>query len=176
MPGGSGFTRSVSLEELTFNKDGSVSPFKMTNGITKAIAAVNPYSFNQAEMIAWSENVKSYQNKEAGVFIKAKKNGAYTSVKNVDFRKKGAAAFSARVGTTHNSDVTMSVHLDAVNGPVAATVKIPLTGGDDRWETVKVQLTEKITGVHDLYFVFNGKASTDIMYFDYWTFLENNEL
>lgn len=70
----------------------------------------------------------------------------------------------------------MTVHLDAVNGPVAATVKVPLTGGDDRWETVKVQLTEKITGVHDLYFVFNGKASTDIMYFDYWTFLENNEL
>jgi hypothetical protein len=176
LPGGSGFTRSVSLEELTFNKDGSISPFKMTNGITKAIATVNPYSFNQAEMIAWSENVKSYQNKEAGVFIKAKKNGAYSSVKNVDFRKKGAAAFSARVGTTHNSDVTMTVHLDAVNGPVAATVKVPMTGGDDRWETVKVQMAEKITGIHDLYFVFNGKASTDIMYFDYWTFLENNEL
>lgn len=65
----------------------------MTNGITKAIAAVNPYSFNQAEMIAWSENVKSYQNKEAGVFIKAKKNGAYTSVKNVDFRKKRSRCF-----------------------------------------------------------------------------------
>jgi hypothetical protein len=82
------------VEELNFNKDGSISPIKMTNGITKAIAAINPYSFNQAEMIAWSENVKSYQNKAAGVFIKAKKSGAYTSVKNVDFGKKGAAIFS----------------------------------------------------------------------------------
>ena len=159
---------------MEFNKDGSISPFKMTNGITKAIANVNPYTFNQAEMIAWSENVKSYQNKEAGVFIKAKKKGAYTSVKNVDFGKKGAASFSARVGTTHNSEVTMDVHLDSLEGPLAGTVKVPLTGGDDRWQNVKAELKEKISGVHDVYFVFNGKAEKDIMFFDSWTFLENN--
>lgn len=170
LPGGSGFTRSVSVEEINFNKDGSILPIKMTAGITKAIASVNPYSFNQAETIAWSENVKSYQNKEAGVFIKAKKNGAYTSVKNVDFGKDGAQSLSARVGTTHNSEVTMDVRLDHISGPIVATIKVPLTGGDDRWETVKAELKEKITGTHDLYFVFNGKAAQDIMYFDYWTF------
>lgn len=173
LPGGSGFTRSVSVQELEFNKDASISPVKMTNGLTKPISSVNPYIFNQAEMIAWSENVKSYQNKEAGVFIKAKKDGAYTSVKNVDFGKKGAAVFSARVGTTHNSEVFLNVHLDSIDGPLIATVKVPLTGGDDRWETVKMQLKEKITGVHDLYFVYNGKAEKDIMFFDYWTFLQN---
>ena len=174
LPGGSGFTRSVSVQEMEFNKDGSISPIKMINNITKAIAMVNPYAFNQAEMIAWSENVKSYQNKEAGVFIKAKKSGAYTSVKSVDFGKKGPDNFSARVGTTHNSDVTMDVHLDNVSGPFIATVKVPLTGGDDRWETVKTEVKEKITGVHDVYFVFNGKAAKDIMFFDYWTFLETH--
>jgi hypothetical protein len=81
------------VEELNFNKDGSISPIKMTNGITKAIATVNPYAFNQAEMIAWSENVKSYQNKEAGVFIKAKKSGAYTSVKNWILAKRSINIF-----------------------------------------------------------------------------------
>lgn len=170
LPGGSGFTRSVSVQELNFNKDGSISSFKMTNGILKAIAAINPYSFNQAEMIAWSENVKSYQNKTAGVFIKAKKNGAYSSVKNVDFGKDGATTFSARVGTTHNSGVTMDVHLDSLIGPVAATIKVPLTGGDDRFETVTVNVSNKIAGLHNLYFVFNGKAEKDIMFFDYWLF------
>lgn len=170
LPGGSGFTRSVSVQELNFNKDGSISPFKMSEGITKAIATVNPFAFNQAEMISWSENVKSYQNKTAGVFIKAKKNGAYTSVKNVDFGKDGAAAFSARVGTTHNSGVMMDVHLDSLNGPLAGTVNVPMTGGDDRYETVKISISDKITGIHDLYFVFNGKAEKDIMFFDYWMF------
>ncbi|MBT2620018.1 glycoside hydrolase family 43 protein [Chryseobacterium sp. ISL-6] len=170
LPGGSGFTRSVSVQELNFNTDGSISPFKMTNGITEAIATINPYSFNQAEMIAWSENVKSYQNKTVGVFIKAKKNGAYTSVKNVDFGKEGAQSFSARVGTTHNSGVTMEVRLDSVSGPIAATVKVPLTGGDDRFETVTINISSKITGIHNLYFVCNGKAEKDIMFFDYWMF------
>ncbi len=170
LPGGSGFTRSVSVQELEFNKDGSISPFKMTSGITKAIATVNPYAFNQAEMISWSENVKSYQNKVAGVFIKAKKNGAYSSVKNVDFGKDGATTFSARVGTTHNGGVTMDVHLDSLDGPIAGTVKVPMTGGDDRFETVKINLSNSIKGVHNLYFVFNGKAEKDIMFFDYWTF------
>ncbi len=170
MPGGSGFTRSVSVQELEFNKDGSISPFKMTTGISKAIATVNPYAFNQAEMISWSENVKSYQNKVAGVFIKAKKNGAYSSVKNVDFGKDSATTFSARVGTTHNGGVTMDVHLDSLDGPLAGTIKVPMTGGDDRFETVKINLSNKITGVHNLYFVFNGKAEKDIMFFDYWMF------
>ena len=95
-------------------------------------------------------------------------------MKNVDFGKKGASAFSARIGTTHNSDVAMDVHLDSVSGPVIATVKVPLTGGDDRWETVKAEVKEKISGVHDVYFVFNGKAAKDIMFFDYWTFLETH--
>ena len=125
---------------------------------------------NQAETIAWSENVKSYQNKVAGVFIKAKKNGAYSSVKNVDFEKEGAAVFSARVGTTHNSGVTIDVHLDSLEGPLAGTIKVPMTGGDDRFETVKINVSNKITGIHNLYFVFNGKAEKDIMFFDYWMF------
>ncbi|KFE99065.1 glycoside hydrolase family 43 protein [Chryseobacterium luteum] len=170
LPGGSGFTRSVSVEELNFNKDGSISPFKMTTGITKAIGSINPFTMNQAEMIAWSENVKSYQNKVAGVFIKAKKNGAYTSVKNVDFGKDGAQSFSARVGTTHNSGVTMDVRLDSLEGPIVGTIKVPMTGGDDRYETVKINVSNKITGIHNLYFLFNGKAEKDIMFFDYWTF------
>jgi arabinoxylan arabinofuranohydrolase len=69
--------------------------------------------------------------------------------------------------------VFLNVHLDSIDGPLIATVKVPLTGGDDRWETVKIQLKENITGVHDLYFVYSGKAEKDIMFFDYWTFLQN---
>jgi len=31
---------------------------------------------------------------------------------------------------------------------------------------------KKVSGIHDLYFVFKGKADTDILYFDYWKFLK----
>ena len=38
LPGGGGFTRSVAVDELKFNPDGSVVPLNMTNDGPKAIA------------------------------------------------------------------------------------------------------------------------------------------
>ena len=170
LPGGSGFTRSVCVDELKFNKDGSITPLKMTEGITKGIATINPYQIVQAETISWSEGVKAGQHQKVGVFITAIKDGAYSSVKNVDFGADGAAAFSARVGTTHNGGVTMEIRLDKPDGPLAGTLKIPMTGGNDRWAVTELKLENKIKGTHDLFFIFKGKAPLNILYFDYWRF------
>lgn len=169
LPGGSGFTRSVCVQEMEFNKDGTIPQMKMTKGITQPLSGINPYVKNEAETIAWSEGVKSYQNNQVGVFVEAKRDGAYTMVRNVDFRKSGATQFIARVGTTHNSDVTLEVRLDGVDGKTIATINVPRTGGSDRWALVKADI-EKVVGSHDLYFVFKGKAQTDILFFDYWRF------
>ncbi|MDR6734413.1 glycoside hydrolase family 43 protein [Sphingobacterium sp. 2149] len=170
LPGGGGFTRSVAVQELNFNPDGSIDPMKMTNGITQATGKVNPYELHQAETIAWSEHVKSYQNKKVGVFIKAKKDGAFTCVKNVDFGEEGARNFFARVGTTHNGGIHMEVRLGAVDGALLGTIQVPMTGGDDRWTTVETALSDKVSGLHDLYFVFKGKAPSNILFFDCWKF------
>ena len=169
LPGGSGFTRSVAVEEVKFNEDGTIVPMKMTEGITKSIGSVNPFVKNEAEMIAWSEGVKAKSNDVVGNFITATRNDAYTKVIGVDFRESGASKFTARVGTTHNGGVTMEVRLGSVDGKLLTNIKVPLTGGDDRWVLVDSEI-EKITGMHDLYFVFKGKAPQDIMYFDYWLF------
>ena len=107
------------------------------------------------------------QNKEVGVFITAKKDGAYTKIKSVDFGSGEAKKLTARVGTTHNKGVFMEVRVDAKDGQLLATVKIPLTGGNDRWALITADLP-KISGVHDLYFVFHGKYDTDIIFFVYW--------
>ncbi|MDQ1149772.1 glycoside hydrolase family 43 protein [Sphingobacterium zeae] len=170
LPGGGGFTRSVAVQELNFNPDGSIDPMKMTTGITHATGKVNPYELHQAETIAWSEHVKSYQNKKVGVFIKAKKDGAFTCVKNVDFGAEGARNFFARVGTTHNGGIRMEVRSGALDGALLATIQVPMTGGDDRWTTVETALSDKVSGLHDLYFVFKGKAPSNILFFDCWKF------
>ncbi|MCF3107725.1 glycoside hydrolase family 43 protein [Niabella sp. CC-SYL272] len=171
LPGGSGFNRSVCVEELKFNKDGSITPFKMTGGIQKGIATLNPYQLVQAETISWSEGMKALQNEKVGVFVMATNNGAYSSVQNVDFGSRGASAFSARVGTTHNSGVTMEIRLDSLQGPLAGILKVPMTGGSDRWALPEIKLDKKITGVHNIYFVCKGKAASGILYFDYWRFI-----
>lgn len=170
LPGGSGFTRSVAVEKAVFNEDGSIDQMKMTNGIEEALKNLNPYVKNEAETIAWSENVNSKENEIVGVFITAEKNEAFTKIREVDFRKEGPSKFTGRVGTVHNGNVTLEVRLDAKDGKKLAEIEVPLTGGEDRWELVSTEITEKITGVHDLYFVFKGKAPSKILHFDYWMF------
>ena len=169
LPGGGGFTRSVSVEEAKFNKDGSIVQMNMTEGIKKSLAPLNPYVKTEAETIAWSEGVKSMKNNVVGNFITAKYNNAYTKVKEVDFRQEGASKFTARIGTTHNGNVTMEVRLDSKEGELIGTVNVPMTGGNDRWALQTIDI-KKVSGIHDVYFVFKGKAQKDIMYFDYWKF------
>jgi hypothetical protein len=171
LPGGSGFTRSVCIEEVKFNTDGTLQPMKMTHGIEKGLTTLNPYIQTEAETIAWSEGVKSMRNKQVGVFITAMHDGSYTKVKGVDFRDKAPSKFFARVGTTHNDRVTMEVRLDAINGELLCTVRVPRTGGNDRWEVVSADVADT-KGVHDVYFVFKGKAKNDLMFFDYWRFAD----
>ena len=169
LPKGGGFNRSVAVDELEFNKDGTIKPLKMGNSIQKSLVSVNPYILNQAETIAWSKDFKASQNQEVGVFITAKKNGAYSQIKSVDFGQDGAKKFTARVGTTHNAPINMEIRIDGLDGKLLGTVKIPRTGGNDRWSFVNLNVTD-LTGVHDLYFIVNGKVETDLMYFDYWKF------
>ncbi len=171
LPGGGGFTRSVCVQEATFNKDGTIQPMKMTPGISKGLATLNPYIKNEAETIAWSEGVKAMQNDVVGVFVTAKNSGSYTSVKGVDFRSKGPSKFTARVGTTHNGNVSMEIRLGSIDGELIGSLKVPLTGGNDRWELITTDV-KKVSGVHDVYFVFKGRAKSNILFFDYWKFME----
>src|SRR5690554_2645720 len=109
----------------------------------------------QAETIAFSEGFKSSQNGQVGVFVTANRDGSYIKVRDVDFRKKGATQFTARVATTHNDPVTLEVRLGSREGEKIASVRIPRTGGSDRWAVVTADVPA-VTGLHDLYFVVRG--------------------
>jgi arabinoxylan arabinofuranohydrolase len=169
LPGGSGFTRSVCVEEAKFNKDGSIVQMNMTEGIKQSLNPLNPYVKTEAETFAWSEGVMSMENNVNGNFITAKYNDAFTKVKEVDFGKEGASKFTTRIGTTHNGNVSMEIRLDTKNGALLGTLNVPMTGGNDRWALQTIDV-KKVSGIHDLYFIFKGKAKTDILYFDYWKF------
>src|SRR5690606_7897458 len=125
LPGGGGFTRSVCVEKAEFKKDGSIVQMDMTEGIKDGLESLNPYVKTEAETIAWSEGVKSMENDIVGVFITAKKNEAYTKVKGVDFREHGPSKFTARVGTTHNGNVSMELRLDSLDGEILGEINVP---------------------------------------------------
>ena len=119
--------------------------------------------------MAFSEGMKAGQNDVVGVFVNAMRDGAYTKVKGVDFGGTGATKVTARVGTTHNGGVTVEVRADSLQGTLLATLRVPMTGGDDRWAVVSAEVAP-VSGVHDVYFVCKGRKPGRLMYFDYWMF------
>lgn len=168
LPGGSGFTRSVCVREMDFGRDGKVNPVKMVKeGVEKGLKPLCPYRKVEAETMAWSKRMKSDYNPQVGVFVTALRNGSYTRVRDVDFGEKAPSCILARLSSTHNADIVMEVRLDGLEGKVLAELKVPRTGGSDRWKLVEKQIPQ-VTGVHDLYFIFKGKAMRNLAYFDYW--------
>lgn len=171
LEGGSGFTRSVCVEQFDFNNDGTIPLLTMTkDGITKGVDVLNPFVKTEAETIAWSEGIKSSTNEQVGVFVIANKNNSYIKVKDVDFRNNGTSRFTARVGTIHNG-ITMEVRTGTLDGKLLCTIEIPRTGGTDRWSLMTADVPS-ITGIQDLYFIFKGQGQNNMAFFDYWMFEE----
>ena len=53
LPGGDGFHRSVCVDEMKFNPDGSIVPMTMTKAGVASVATLNPFQRVEAETIAW---------------------------------------------------------------------------------------------------------------------------
>ena len=89
-------------------------------------------------------------------------------MRGADFGKRGAKNFNARVASATGGG-TIELHLDGTDGPLAGTLPVPNTGGASKWqmESATVKVPE---GTHDLYFVFKGPHSQELLNFDYWLF------
>ena len=61
----------------------------------------------------------------------------------------------------------IEIRTDKVDGPVVATVNVTTSGEGDVWKTLSAPV-KKVTGKHDIYFVFRGEK--DLFNFDWWQF------
>lgn len=128
------------------NKDGSVADTKMTTMGVKAIATLNPYDTVEAETFAMSDTVGTVVNTEknsvqdwyTNYSIYNGKVGSYIGVSNVDFGADGASEVAMKLSDTNS------------------------TG----YKELTAKLSNKITGQHTIYFVFN-KAG---VLMDSWSF------
>jgi len=167
LPGGGGFHRSVCIDEMTFNPDGSIVPMTMTKAGVPPVATLNPYQRVEAETIAWESGVKTDQNTNVGVYVTKIHDGAYIKVLNVDFGSQGAGKFQASVASAADGGA-MELRLDSETGPVIGTLTVKATGGADQWQTQACAVSTP-KGVHDLVLRFTGDAVTGLN-FDWWKF------
>lgn len=143
----------------------------MTKEGVNPVGTLNPYQRNEAETMAWSEKCSTSENKKTGVFVSDIRVGGYIKVRAVDFGK-GSSEFSASVGAGIDGGI-LEVRLDKLDGNKIAEIEVPRTGGWEEFKMLTAKITEAVSGVHDVYFVFKGKnitAGRKLFNFDYWSF------
>ena len=162
---GQGFKRSVSVEQFTYNADGSIPLITPTKeGVTKSVSSLNPYTRVQAETIAWSEGLKTSGDSQSGVYVSKIENDDYLIVRSVDFAK-GVKTFEATVASASQGG-QIEIRLDNRNGELLGTIDVKNTGGWQNWATVKGKV-KKATGVQDICLVFKG-GEGELFNFDWW--------
>jgi len=167
LPGGGGFHRSVCVDEMKFNPDGSIVQMTMTKEGAAAVATLNPYQRVEAETIAWESGVKTAKSDAVGVYVTEIHDGAYIEVRNVDFGSKGATSFLASIASPSEGGA-IELRLDSLTGELIGTLKVTPSGAWDKWETQSCNVSDA-KGVHDLFLKFTG-GSGPLLNFDWWKF------
>ena len=157
--------RSVHVDELTINEDGSIKKVIGTYGGPDQLKYVNPYETFEAEMMSNSAGIKvvpaSEQAKQYGAGNNAIGNiqkGYWTCVSGVDFGADGAAKIAASIKSNADcKNAAIEIRIDELIGEVIGYLPVEAGNGEDFTERVN-ELMTKVTGVHDVYFIFAGEG------------------
>ena len=207
LPGGFSYHRSACIEEFTYNEDGTIPLMEMSYTDVQAIEYLNPYNKTEAETICWEYGVKTVEEVKddgtQGVTVYNMHNNDYIKLESVDFGSVGADTFTATVKDVKaDSDASIEIYVKEANSvegmnpqdifqvlissDKVGTVK--LDNDSDTYKDITVKLDKKVTGVHDVFFVFKGayekpeaeldpssvisEDDTGMFKFDSWQFKE----
>ncbi len=162
---GQGFKRSVSLEQFTYNADGSIPLIIPTKaGVKQSVANLNPFKKVEAETIAFSEGLKTESDRKTGVYVTKIDKGDYIKVRSIDFGK-GAKKFEVSVASASEGG-KIEIRMGGIDGELLGICEVKNTGGLQNWAVQSCKV-KKTSGVHDLYFVFKG-GDGELFNFDWW--------
>ncbi|QNA46496.1 family 43 glycosylhydrolase [Lacibacter sediminis] len=152
--------RSISLDSLSFNADGTIQkviPTLRGVGVTAANKQIQIDRYTQLSeqgtSIAFHDTVNTFKGWKT-LFAAA---GAWIQYNSVDFGKKTLKTITANVLSTNGA--VLQVRTDAVDGPVIAEIKIPPT---KEWTIVNAPVLKFQTGVKNLFVVLKEHGLFEI--------------
>ena len=188
---GGGYHRSVAIEEITYNDDGTINEVDITKEGVDPIKAFNPYAIVEAETIEYSNSLKAADTDPLGKFgiekekkdigqlwLTAIENEDYICIRNVDFTDYGAVKFSATTSAATGKDVSagkIELYLDDMYGECLGEIDVKGGETEDEWVTATIDIDKtKAKGIHDLYMVFTGEEGKENLFkFDKWEFTQD---
>jgi arabinoxylan arabinofuranohydrolase len=175
--------RSVNVAELDYQPDGSIPKLRSWNqkGVAQ-IRPINPYDRVEAETMAWESRIKrdwdrpfdwatgvrTARDPEAGMVVVPVAPRAYIKVAGVEFGARSPKTLVMSVASSGTGG-TIDVRIGSPSGTGIAKVEVPATGGEHRWEVVRVP-TNRVSGREDIYFVFNAGGTPVEFKVDFWRF------
>jgi arabinoxylan arabinofuranohydrolase len=164
------FMRSVGIDRLYYNEDGTIQEVIPTSDGLKPLKQVNPFVRNEAETMAKSSGGVNTAAHDGGRHVSEIRSNSWILVKGVDFGENRAKSFTAAVASATVGGF-IELLSDAPDGPLIGRLPVGNTGGWNQWTMRTTNRLSPISGIHDLYFVFRGDVGT-LMAFDYWSFSE----
>ena len=181
----SGGYRSTHVDEVNIDENGVIQDVTGTLTGVDQIKNLDPFQTVEAETMAWtgfsecdhsSLITTEYADSTNNLVVKTQA-GDWIGLSKVDFAD-GATTFTARI-TESVPTAAIKICLDSINGKCIGYVPAPISHNENisisveingkefkpAENTSKIQLTEKVTSVHDLFFIFS-----DYMAFDSWSF------
>ncbi|PQJ76601.1 glycoside hydrolase family 43 protein [Polaribacter glomeratus] len=163
--------RSVSVDELFFNTDGTIKEVIPTSEGPKQVKNVNPFQRNEAETMATQSYLLPGIETAAcndifqGRMVTEIESGDWIKVAGVDF-ENGATSFEARIAAQNFGGI--EIRIGSEKGRLIGTCEITPTGNLTIWKTVTCAV-EQIKGTHDVYFKFTGQGA-NVFNFNWWEF------
>ncbi|HPD00169.1 MAG TPA: carbohydrate-binding protein, partial [Acetivibrio sp.] len=113
-----------------------------------------------------SSTIEIIGNGKGGEGIGYIESGDYVVYNNVDFGKDGALSFKAMVASAAETTTNIQIRAGSPSGTLLGTLAVQSTGDWDSYEEQQCNITNKVTGVKNLYLVFTGPVN-----FDWFTFV-----
>ncbi|HSN09831.1 MAG TPA: family 43 glycosylhydrolase, partial [Hanamia sp.] len=152
--------RSIRVDSLFFNKDGTIRkviPTFRGVGLTNPTQEIQIDRYTAIANEGISINFIDTANTFRGWKTVFSKPSAWIQYNSVDFGKKPLKNITVRALSAMGG--TLQVHINSIDGPILAEIKIPKSTD---WKNVKTKVRKFIPGVHNLFVRLKDNSNVEV--------------
>ncbi|WP_051732974.1 OmpL47-type beta-barrel domain-containing protein [Kitasatospora phosalacinea] len=174
--------RSTHIDKVTVNADGAIAPITGTYRGPSQQGTLDAHRRIEAETIAWDSGIQDAYAPSSGIRVLPTgtdttgeqkltnvHDGEWTSLAGVDFGPDGATTLAADVLPKAGGRIQVRLDGPDASGTPVGTLTVPASS-TGAWTEVRTDLTTRVTGVHDVFFVAQGPGTGELFDVDDWRF------